>query len=205
VRQSRRKALNNNADTFIHHHRFSEQLLHPNAHQLLVVSVTRKEVVSLRGISIYMSIKSSCILLLTVMAIACTKDEQEVNIESLTLSPTTEGHSVSKSNGMQVKYELDTPSGTRNDIQLYFSGGFKNDDFIVKAGRRTLYHGVLTTDNRIAYAGEMQLSRKYQRVDVFVNGVVAQIGVPVGFTYCLANRMQDTLKLHFTNDEPRFR
>lgn len=147
-----------------------------------------------------------CVAMLIIPVIACSDDERERHQDGMEPKSLTRKQFEAESSRVYVKITFDTPPvGVRKDICLFFSGGFDKDSVVVKQGSSSLYHGVLTTDNRVAYAGGMKLSRQYKEIDFVVNGNAAQVEVPSGFTYCRVDKLSDTLLLYFTNVEPQFR
>ncbi|HLP29343.1 MAG TPA: hypothetical protein VK147_11940 [Candidatus Didemnitutus sp.] len=148
---------------------------------------------------------SFSVMFLVGLMVACSDvepDTQEVSVHPRSNA----GKRVEARNGrLHVRMITDDPVDTRSDLKVIFSGGFKNDDISVRTGSRTLYRDNITTDDRVGLAGETRLSQAFRKIDLIVNQNVSPIEVPSGFKYCIASKVSDTLQLHFTNDEPRFR
>lgn len=144
-------------------------------------------------------------LLLVASAFSCSDVHQEESREGLRPRTTTEERPETKPSDLHVKIDLDAPLDGRSDVVFMFAGGYRNDDVIVQVEGRPLFHDILHTDNRVGFASEIRLPRKYHGVSIVVNGKWAWIEVPVGFSFCLVDKVSDTLLMHFTNVEPRFR
>lgn len=152
-----------------------------------------------------MKFNLSSVMLLIGLIVACSDVETDTQEASVHPRSIASKRLEARNGSLHIRMIADDPVDTRSDLKVIFSGGFKDDDVGLRMGNRTLYRRNITTDDRVGLAGGTRLSQAFTKIDVVVNQDVSPIELPSGFKYCIASKVSDTLQLHFTNDEPRFR